>query len=325
MKKVWFVLAAGLFFIGTNLFAANGDLIVNNKVGAGTASPNERVTVNGVLSLSELTEHPIATTGYGKLYVVLSPGEQVTENDKLILHMDGADESNVFTDSSSFNHAVTAVGNARISTTQSQSGGASGYFDGNGAYLSLADSEDWNLGSENFTIDFWIYPEDISRTQSIITQSNGNGYTPIAPQIQTNGTLTLWASTNCTSWDIASNILAANLTQNVWTHIAIVRNGNNLFTFQDGVLKSTTNVSNKTFANSDGSVYMGAVNYSNCGLFPPQVGNSCQFFKGYIDEFRISKGVVRWNGNFTPPSAPYEAKPRLYFKDSAGNVTQLTN
>jgi hypothetical protein len=32
---------------------------------------------------------------------------------------------------------------------------------------------------------------------------------------------------------------------------------------------------------------------------------SCMYWNGYIDEFRISKGIARWTSNFTPPTAPY--------------------
>lgn len=31
---------------------------------------------------------------------------------------------------------------------------------------------------------------------------------------------------------------------------------------------------------------------------------------GYLDEFRITKGLARWTGNFTPPTAPYNDGPR---------------
>jgi len=53
-------------------------------------------------------------------------------------------------------HTVTAYGNAQIDTAQSKFGGASGLFDGAGDYLSTPDSEDWNFGSGDFTIDFWV-------------------------------------------------------------------------------------------------------------------------------------------------------------------------
>jgi hypothetical protein len=30
-------------------------------------------------------------------------------------------------------------------------------------------------------------------------------------------------------------------------------------------------------------------------------------FNGWLDEFRISKGIARWTSNFTPPTAPYDS------------------
>ena len=31
------------------------------------------------------------------------------------------------------------------------------------------------------------------------------------------------------------------------------------------------------------------------------------YFKGWIDEVRVSKGIARWTSNFTPPTQPYYA------------------
>jgi len=38
------------------------------------------------------------------------------------------------------------------------------------------------------------------------------------------------------------------------------------------------------------------------------------YVNGWLDEFRISKGIARWTSNFTPPTAPYSL-------DSSGTVT----
>jgi len=47
---------------------------------------------------------------------------------KLMLHMNGIDESDVFLDDSLSPHTVTAQSNAEIDTSESQFGGASGLF-----------------------------------------------------------------------------------------------------------------------------------------------------------------------------------------------------
>ena len=35
------------------------------------------------------------------------------------------------------------------------------------------------------------------------------------------------------------------------------------------------------------------------------IGGSECYFNGWLDEFRVSKGIARWTANFTPPAAPY--------------------
>src|SRR3990167_55175 len=103
---------------------------------------------------------------------------------KLMLHADGSDQGTSFTDSSSGAKTVTntesydsytklmlhmennvtdsAAGktvtnnNATFSNSAYKMGSYSGVFNGSNAYLSLADSDNWNFGSGDFTIDFWV-------------------------------------------------------------------------------------------------------------------------------------------------------------------------
>ena len=82
----------------------------------------------------------------------------------LLLHCNGVDESTTFTDSSGGGvgspHTVTAVGNAQIDTAQKKFDTGSALFDGTGDYLSLEDSDDWDFGTGDFTVDCWIYSSD---------------------------------------------------------------------------------------------------------------------------------------------------------------------
>ena len=72
------------------------------------------------------------------------------------MHFDGANGSTAFTDDAT-GKTITVYGGAQISTSQSAFGGASGYFNGTDAYLSVPHSADLDLASGNFTIEAWIY------------------------------------------------------------------------------------------------------------------------------------------------------------------------
>ena len=80
---------------------------------------------------------------------------------------------------------------------------------------------------------------------------------------------------------------------NTWNHFAFVRNGDTFYGFKNGTLTSTAKSSLAIYGL--GNILLGKRNL-NDGLD--------YFFKGYLDEFRISK-IARWTTNFTPPTSPY--------------------
>ena len=77
---------------------------------------------------------------------------------KLLLHCDGADGAQVWTDSSPSAHTVSASSGSypRTETGQKKFGTASGKWN-NSTYLQVPDSADWDFGDEDFTVDFWLY------------------------------------------------------------------------------------------------------------------------------------------------------------------------
>lgn len=209
---------------------------------------------------------------------------------KLLIHSDGANNSTTFMDSSVNPHSVTPSGNAKVSTTQSKFGGSSAYFDGVGDYLSSPDSEDWNFGAGNFTIDLWVRPDNITGNKDMMSQRTASSYGSFTIY-QAGANYLFYASSNGSSWDISNGQSLGTAAAGTWTHLAVVRSGSNFYCFQDGTQTSTW-TSSANFYNDSNSLHMG----SNAGT---------EDFAGYLDEVRISKGVARWTSNFTAPAAAY--------------------
>jgi hypothetical protein len=210
----------------------------------------------------------------------------------LLLHMDGSNGSTTFTDSSSAARTVTANGNAQISTAQSKFGGASALFDGNGDGLTVSDANDLDFGSGDFTIELWLNLNATSGLKSIATHgwtASGNlGSWLIAVN---DGSIYFWASSNNSSWDIASGqLIKSSAATGTWYHIAVVRSGNNFYLFCDGV-QTTTFSSSSALYNSSTNIGIGADRTGS--------GNS---ISAYIDELRITKGVAR---TIVVPTAPF--------------------
>ena len=73
---------------------------------------------------------------------------------KALLHFNGSDTSTTFTDESgkTWTGAVTA----QLDTAQKKFGTASLLLDGDSDYISTPDHADFDVGSGDFTIDFWV-------------------------------------------------------------------------------------------------------------------------------------------------------------------------
>jgi hypothetical protein len=83
------------------------------------------------------------------------------------------------------------------------------------------------------------------------------------------------------------------LSTSAWTHIAVVRNDTTFTLYVNGV-----SVGTDTDVNPVGD-YTGAFEIGR------QTQLSTQYWYGWIDEFRVSKGIARWTADFTAPTAGY--------------------
>ena len=168
---------------------------------------------------------------------------------------------------------LETVGNAQISTTQSKFGGSSMAFDGTGDDLILPSTENVKLGTGDFTIEAWIYPNVVNIAYQYVFF--GPSGPPSSLQVLlNNATFYLW------------NVLShqTSVSATTWNHIAIVRSNGSISLYLNGV-KSSSSYS-----------YTGAVTVSNIGYAS---------FNGYIQDVRFTKGIARYFNNFTPPTTAF--------------------
>jgi hypothetical protein len=214
---------------------------------------------------------------------------------KLMIHSDTFDGDTVFTDSSSQSHTISAHGDVHHSTDQAMFGSSSMYFDGNGDYLSIPDSEDWNFGSEDFTIDFWVMFEDNieGHNLGLFNQYTGPGNNHRHTIDMDNGELR-WLITDTTTGLSVSIISGSIWSEDTWYHIAAVRSGDTFTLYQNGTSIGT---------DSDSNAAPNLAELLEIGWFQNDP------LMGYLDEYRISKGIARWTDDFRPHTEEYRPTP----------------
>ena len=232
-------------------------------------------------------------TGSASSTVPTAPLTAIANTQLLLSYTNGG-----ITDATAKNDLET-VGNAQISTTQSKFGGSSMAFDGSGDYLSLPATATNTLSAYagDFTIEMWLYPTAVGQANNtqIFMQGSPAGFSPIVI-VQTSGTysLALYSSANGSSWGLASGASIGTATANAWNHIAVCRYGTNVYCFLNGVLQSTTSFSTTALMTTTSNLSIGSSN-----------GYASTYFTGYIDDFRITKGIARYTSNFTPPTSAF--------------------
>lgn len=203
----------------------------------------------------------------------------------LLLSMNGSDGSTSFVDSSSLAFSVTANGNAQIKTDQSKFGGASGYFDGSGDYLSIASNAAFGFGTDAFTVEFWLYPTRNSGDEDVVDSRTSD--TGMALLIGKSGA----GAVRC--YDGTTVRTGGTLTLNTWQHVAWSRSGSSNIVFLGGT--SVISFSNAFDAGTARPLTIGA-----------NVSTGFENYQGYVDDLRITKGAARYTTNFTPPAAAFD-------------------
>lgn len=209
-------------------------------------------------------------------------GERYYRQVSLLLHGDGSNGSTTITDSSPAPKIVTAFGNAQISTAQSKFGGSSIAFDGTGDYLTIPSSNDFAIGTQDFTIEGWVWVPSSPASFPQLFSIQGTD----ALFVNFRGGLILGLTDTGTVYATSPATPASE-----WFHFAVTRTNSLARVFVNGISGSAGACTQSFGAISQTGA---AIGLSNTGTF-----------NGYIDDLRVTKGVARYTANFTPPTAPF--------------------
>ena len=187
---------------------------------------------------------------------------------------------------------LETVGDAQISTSVKKYGTGSLSFDGTGDWVRSFDNLPIAFGSGDFTVEGWIYLNNVSSTKGIMYGLGNNSFGLRVGQSYLGNVNGL----NISRSGIADlEYCAFTFSTNTWYHIAVVRSGTTIYFFVNGTQQTTqgSGGSSYNFATPTTGFIIGANNDTN------------ERFNGYIDDFRITKGYARYTANFTAPTAAF--------------------
>lgn len=187
-------------------------------------------------------------------------------------------------------------------------GGASGYFDGNGDYITAAAASDLkNLLTQSFTLSGWIRPAAVSSNGMRVfstgagtvdwNATNGIQVLVRVKEVAPNTALFLSVLNGARNgWFTLES--AAKVQAGTWSHIVaqcdLARNL--IGVGVNGVM---------TYAERPAIGVPSATPMAAFGTIPGEAGSSAYAFSGYMDEMRLALGVAQYVGpTYTVPGAP---------------------
>jgi hypothetical protein len=218
-----------------------------------------------------------------------------------LLRFEGVDAATTTTDESASAHTFTFNGNAQLDTAENHEGASSLLLDGTGDYLSTTNSDDWDFGSGDFTVEGWYRWNADSGDQTLSALWDSVGTSDRGWLLYYRGGTNLLSFFYSTDGSGSTVLNGSSFTPtlNKWYHIALVRDGATIRFFIDGVPYGTGNISTDSIFDTTCALSIGALR-SGSGW--------TSYFNGWVDDFRVTKGVARYTAPFdhVPPPVTYQ-------------------
>ena len=197
---------------------------------------------------------------------------------------------------------VNAEGDAHVDTSIKKIGTGSCSLDGDIDYLRIdsAYNQYFSLTGD-FTVELWAYKNTHtninnssgSEQKQLLVSNWGPGNNAFYLSFFSSTQLAVYLNSDFTTG--VTNSLTVNYTAslNTWTHYAVVRSGTTITIYANG-----SSLGNYT--------YSGAINLQEDWAFGANAvpSDPKQFFKGQLDEIRISD-TARYTSNFTPTTTAF--------------------
>ena len=203
-------------------------------------------------------------------------------------------QSNRFIDNSSNAFAITRNGDVSVqafspfnptAAWSAGTNGGSGYFDGTGDYLSVADNVALEPATGDFCVESWVYFNALGIGNIYNAQQQG-------PSISLNASNQIEFGQSYVSVLLADTVAA---TTGQWYHVAVCRSGTTLSMFVNGSRRATA--TNSTNFNTTVANYIGW-------------NGGSAYLNGYLSNLRLVKGSSVYDPTLTTltvPTAPLTA------------------
>ena len=184
---------------------------------------------------------------------------------------------------------------------------------GTGDYLRVdrKDNSDFNLSTNDFTIEFWMYSRNVGASLHLVTfaASTVSASSDAGFYVRQYGGVVQGYLFECNN--SIGAVATGAISTDRWYHIAYVRSGSTFTMYLDGT--STATASSAEAANFDASWNL------NIG----SAYSDLYHYNGYLSNLRIINGTALYTSNFTPNTRLTNvANTVLLACQSCGNVLQ---
>ncbi len=214
---------------------------------------------------------------------ISDPNDPFWAQVSLYIKGNGVDQSPAIVDEKG--HVLTKTGTIVLSNAASMyPGGTSIQFNGAQKFTAAATGSEFAMGSGDFTHEAWVLQTArAANTNWLSTATSDNG---LILQISSAGGMSLSGTANGISMTKPAGNPSSVVPFGTWAHIALCRSGGNLRYYLNGV--QVLQVIGYAGTLTDNVWCLGA-HLSNAGPFT-----------GYMQDIRTTKGVARYNADFTP-------------------------